>query len=145
MSLIVTYLAVAVAVAVAVALEVESVPLALALALYSSILPTMVWHAKPGCPAHRRAPLERAVNALPTEWLETPRTGEVFDGIIECERRLRGYILAEGFDIVRNGSSTKKHLGRRFFYIFYRTETRNNWGLEDYIERDEKGMIISKR
>ena len=120
MSLIVTYLA------VAVALEVESVPLALALALYSSILPTMVWHAKQGCPMHRRAPLERAVNALPTEWLKTPRIGEVFDGIIECERHLRGYALAKGFDIIRNSGGTKKHLGRRFFYIFHETETKNN-------------------
>jgi hypothetical protein len=68
----------------------------------------MVWHAKPDCPKHLVATLERPVNALPAAWLQLPQTGEVFDSIRDCERRLRGYALAEGFNIVHTGGSGRK-------------------------------------
>jgi len=60
--------------------------------------PSSQWYARPGCPKHRRPALECAVNALPVEWLDAPVSGEVFESIIECERRLRSHTLAEGFD-----------------------------------------------
>ena len=72
-----------------------------------SAQPTPAWRAKPGCPKHLIAVLERAVNALPPAWLLQPTTGEVFDSIEHCKRRLQGYALAEGFEIVRTGGGTK--------------------------------------
>jgi hypothetical protein len=47
------------------------------------------------------------VNALPASWLSPPHTGDVFTTITDCERRLRGFCLAEGFDIVRTGGGTR--------------------------------------
>jgi hypothetical protein len=60
----------------------------------------MPWNAKPGCAEHHMAAVERAVNLLPP-------AGEVFDSLDHCNRRLRGYALAEAFDIVRKGGGTK--------------------------------------
>ena len=67
---------------------------------------TPTWRAKPRCPRHLVAVLERAVNALPSEWLLPPRTGEIFDSIEHCRRRLQGYSLAEGFEVVQTGGGT---------------------------------------
>jgi hypothetical protein len=67
----------------------------------------MVYHAPPACPKHLVDTLERAVNALPASWLSPPHTGEVFATIADCERRLPGYSLAEGFDIIRRGGRTR--------------------------------------
>jgi len=66
------------------------------------------WRAKPRCSKHLVAVLERAVNTLPSAWLLQPTTGEVFDSIEHCRRRLQGYALAEGFDVVQTGGGTKK-------------------------------------
>ena len=60
----------------------------------------MVWRAYPACPAHLVGALERHVNALPAAYLLPLQSGEIFDSIPYCERRLRGYALAEGFNIV---------------------------------------------
>ena len=65
-----------------------------------SIPPTPAWRVKPRCPKHLIAVLERAVNALPPTWLLQLTTGEVFDSIEHCRRRLQGYALAEGFEVV---------------------------------------------
>ena len=65
-----------------------------------SVQPPPAWRAKPGCPKHLVAVLERAVNALPPAWLLQPTTGDVFDSIEHCRRRLQGYALAEGFEVV---------------------------------------------
>src|SRR5438046_9559100 len=77
----------------------------------ASVQPTPAWRAKPGCPKHLVAVLERAVNALPPAWLLQPTTGEVFDSIEHCKRRLQGYALAEGFEVVQTGGGTKKWPG----------------------------------
>ena len=69
---------------------------------------TLAWRAKPRCPKYLVAVLERAVNALPSAWLLQPTTGEVFDSIEHFRRRLQGYALAEGFDVVQTGGGTKK-------------------------------------
>ena len=66
----------------------------------TSISLTIPFRAKPECPRHLVAAYERAVNTLPTSYLLPPATGEVFSDISACERRLRGYSLAEGFDVV---------------------------------------------
>jgi hypothetical protein len=68
----------------------------------------MTFRAKPSCPRHLVDVYERAVNALPASYLLPPATGEVFTSIFDCERRLHGYRLAEGFDVVATGGGTKK-------------------------------------
>jgi hypothetical protein len=68
----------------------------------------MPWHAKSGCAEHHRAAVERIVNALPPSYLLPPISGEIFDNLDSCTNRLRGYALAEGFDVVRHGGGTKK-------------------------------------
>jgi hypothetical protein len=70
----------------------------------------MPWQAKPGCPEHHRAAVERTVNLLPPAWLLTPQSGEIFNSLDHCDRRLRGFSFAKGFDIVRKGGGTKANL-----------------------------------
>ena len=74
----------------------------------------MAWQAKPGCAEHHRTVIERMVNAFPPAWLLPPCTGEIFDSLEHCNRRLKGFSLAEGFDIVRKGGGTKVHPAYRF-------------------------------
>jgi hypothetical protein len=104
----------------------------------------MPWHAKPGCAEHHRAAVERIVNAFPPR-LQPPQTGELFDGLEHCNRRLCGYALAEGFDIVRKGEGTKVNPRWRFRSLFYGEKTRNDRKLELRVERGQDGTISSKR
>jgi len=84
------------------------------------------------------------VNALPPSYLLEPSSGELFEGLEECNRRLRGYALAEGFDIVRHGGGTKALPSYRFKCIFHGSTTQNHRKLEDYVERDSEGKITSR-
>lgn len=105
----------------------------------------MPWQAKPGCAEHHRAAVERIANSFPLSWLLAPCTGEVFDNLEHCNRRLRAWAFVEGFDIVRNGGGTGANPSYRFRCIFHGTATRNSRKLEDRVERDEEGRIVSKR
>jgi hypothetical protein len=71
---------------------------------------TLAWRAKPRCSTRLVATLEGAVNALPPEWLLPPHTGEIFDSIDYCKRRLKGYALTEGFDVVQPTEVPRKYL-----------------------------------
>src|SRR5271155_5830072 len=105
----------------------------------------MAWQAKTGCADHHRAAVEHMVNALPAAWLLPPQSGEVFDNLGQCNERLRGYALAEGRDIVRNGGGTKLNPSHRFRWIFHGEKTPNNRKLEDRVEYDNEGKITRKR
>jgi hypothetical protein len=105
----------------------------------------MPWYAKPGYLEYHRAVVERIVNALPLLYLLPPCSGELFEGLEDYNRRLRGYALAEGFDIVRHGGDTKVLLRYTFKCIFYDNTTQNHRKLEDYIKRDSKENIINRR
>ena len=104
----------------------------------------MSWQAKPGCAEHHRAAVERIVNLLPPAWLFEPQSGELFDSLEQCNRRLRGYAFAEGFDIVRQGGGTKANPSWRFFCVYHREITRNTRKLEDKVEKNKEGKITSK-
>ena len=110
-----------------------------------SVPPTPAWRAKPRCPKHLIAVLERAVNALPPAWLLQPTTGEVFDSIKHYKRRLQGYALAEGFEVVRTGGGTKKAPRARFEYLKYGESTKNQRKLENYIKYNKEGTIAIVR
>ena len=105
----------------------------------------MPWKAKPGCADHHRPVVERVVNKFPSAWLLPPESGEVFDSLDHCERRMRSFSFAEGFDIVRKGGGTKANPSWRFRCLFHGEETRNDRKLEDKVERDEHGTITSTR
>src|SRR5438045_5648562 len=110
-----------------------------------SVQPTPVWRAKPRCPKHLVAVLERAVNALPPAWLLQPTTGEVFDSIEHCRRRLQGYALVEGFEVVQTGGGTKKVPGTRFECSKHGESTRNWRKLENHVEYDTEDTISTVR
>ena|SRR5437764_4149976 len=105
----------------------------------------MSFHAKPGCPSHLVDVYEKAVNALPSSYLLPLVTGEIFTSIEACEQRLRGFALAEGFDIAHTGGGNKRVPAGRWQYIYYGKETRNWRKLKDHIKADKEGKIISKR
>jgi hypothetical protein len=83
----------------------------------------MPWQAKTGCADHRRSAVEGIVNLLPSEWLSALKSGELFDSLKHCGRRLRGYSFAEGFDIVRKGGGSKVNPSWRFFCLAYGVKT----------------------
>jgi hypothetical protein len=73
----------------------------------------MPFHAKPGCPKHLVNVYKKAVNALPSSYLLPPVIGEVFTSIEACEQRLRGFALAEGFNIAHTGGGNQGVPGGR--------------------------------
>jgi hypothetical protein len=66
-------------------------------------------------------------------------------GVDHCRRRLQGYALAEGFDVVQTGGGTKKVPGARFACSKHGEPTRNWRKLESHVERDEDGTITTVR
>ena len=105
----------------------------------------MPWNARPDYPQHHVAVLERLINSYPVQWLSEPQTGEEFDSLEHCNRRLRAFALAEGFDIVRHGGGTGAAPAYRFRCFFHGTETKNTRKLEDRVEIDEEGNITNRR
>ena len=103
--------------------------------------PTPAWRAKLRCPKHLVAVLEHAMNALPPAWLLQPITGEVFDSIDHCNRRLQGYALAEGFEVVRTRGGTKTAPGARFECSKYGESIKNQRTLENYVKYNKEGTI----
>jgi hypothetical protein len=105
----------------------------------------MPWNARLGCPQYHVAALERLVNSYPVQWLSEPQTGEEFDSLEHCNRRLQAFALAEGFDIVRHGGGTRAAPAYRFRCFFHSIKTKNTRKLEDRVEVDEEGNITSRR
>ena len=105
----------------------------------------MSWTAPEGCPEHLKSVVEELVNALPPAWLELPVIGEVFESFEECERRLHGYSLSKGFDIVKTGGGNRKSPARRWCCVHHGVETRNYRGLEENVERNAEGVIRTVR
>src|SRR5947207_4617816 len=94
------------------------------------------------CPPHLRTMVEDAVEAFDSAWLLPPQQGELFDNPKACLRRLQGYALSQGFAVVTRSSEKGR---ARFTYIHHSTETRNWRGLEERIERDADGNLLSNR
>ena len=85
------------------------------------------------------------VNAFPPAWLLLSYTGEIFDNLKYYNRRLKGFSLAEGFDIVYKNGGIKIYSAYRFSCYYYKNKTRNDRKLEDSIKYDEKSRIINYR
>jgi hypothetical protein len=73
----------------------------------------MVQQAKPRCPGHYRAAVERMVRALLPVYVLLPCSGEIFEGLKACNHRLRGYALAGVFSVVRKEGGTIEERSKR--------------------------------
>ena len=78
--------------------------------------------------------------------IERPQNGEMFASIERCIERLRVWGFVEGCAYVKSKSRplapTPNHA---FACIFANNKTQNHWMLEDCVERDTEGIIISRR
>lgn len=88
------------------------------------------------CREHYRAAVERLVNLLPVLWLLHPQIGGVFDSLDHCNRRLRGLVLAEGFEIVCKEGDTKANPSWRLFCLHHGAETPELKACEAAIRRE---------
>jgi hypothetical protein len=78
------------------------------------------WPGRPNLGAQSTiAAVERIANSFPVPWLLAPRTGDIFDNLEHCNRRLRAWAFVKGFDIVRNGGGTAANPSYRFRCIFH--------------------------
>jgi hypothetical protein len=104
--------------------------------------------AKAGCPRPHEVLVNRHLARLfvkNPDYLKPPQTGEVFQSLDEANARMRAWAFFQGFDIVNAGGGTTGHPGMRLVCIHHASKTRNYRGLEDRVERDEEGAIISRR
>ena len=105
----------------------------------------MSWQAKSKCAKHYCVIIKRIINTLPISYLLPPSLGEIFNGLDNYNRRLRGYALIKGFNIIKYGGGTKVNLNYEFKYIFYGINNQNYYKLEDYIIKNSNNIIINKR
>jgi hypothetical protein len=96
----------------------------------------------PLCPPHLRTIVEDAVEAFNSAWLLPPQQGEIFETANECMRRLQAYALSKGFAIVTLSSTPKR---AKFACIHHGSQSRNWRGLEDHVEKDKDGTVVSRR
>lgn len=82
------------------------------------------------------------MEAFDSAWLLPPQAGEVFESAKACLRRLQGYALSQGFAVV---TTTSKPSRARFACIHHGTATKNWRHLEDHVQRDAEGNIITRR
>jgi hypothetical protein len=101
-----------------------------------------VFVAHPLCPPHLRNTIEEAVESFDSSWLLPPQQGEVFQTAKDCLRRLQGYALSRGFAVV---TTTSKKGRAQFACIHHGPETKNWRDLEDYVEMNTEGNIVSRR
>ena len=83
------------------------------------------------------------MNALPPAWLLQPITGEVFNSIEHCKRRLQNYALAEGFDVVQIEGDIKKVLTDCFKCLKHREYIKNWRKLKNHVKYNKKNTIIT--
>lgn len=115
----------------------------------SAIAVKAAWQPDPQCPPHLVVELTNAVQLLPPSCFVPPRSGEQFASATEATQRLNGYALTQGFAVVRTGGSEKGDSRRggylKFACIHHGTATRNYRELEDHVEWNEEGEIVSDR
>jgi len=103
------------------------------------------WSPNPLCPPYIVPILEHAVLALPHSFLIPPATGELFENKEDCLKRLQGYALSAGFAVVQTSRGRAETPRFQFQCIHHDAETRNYQNLEDIVEYDNKGEIITRR
>src|SRR5947207_677788 len=75
---------------------------------------------------YQRSAFDRAIAALPIDFLRFLVTGEVFGSKAEYKARLQGFTFSQGFAVVASKSSQDGTPRTEFLCIYYSTETRNH-------------------
>jgi hypothetical protein len=101
-----------------------------------------VFVAHPLCPPHLRNGVEEAIESFDSSWLLPPHEGEVFQIAKDCLCRLQGYALSRGFAVV---TTTSKKSRAQFSCIHHGIETKNWRELENHVDKDTEGNILSRR
>ena len=94
-------------------------------------------------PTHQRGTFDRTIEAIPPAFLRVSTTGEVFESAAACKVRLQGFSLSQGFAVVVGKSNKGSFV--EFLCIHHSTETRNHRELEQNVEKDAEGKIVSRR
>jgi MULE transposase domain len=104
--------------------------------------------AKPGCPEHLVPVVNQhllSIWRLHPDWLVQPQNKEVFPSLDAFEQRIRAWAFLQGFDVTREGAGTKASPALRLWCIHHGKDTQNTRNLEDRVQRDKDGKIISDR
>jgi hypothetical protein len=104
--------------------------------------------AKPGCPEHLVPVINRhllSIWRLHPDWLVEPQNKEVFPSLDVFEQRIRAWAFLQGFDVTHEGAGTKASPALRLWCIHHGIDTKNTRNLEDRVQRDNDGTIISDR
>ena len=96
-------------------------------------------------PQHQRSAFDRAIAALPIDFLRFLITREVFGFKAEYKTRLQGFALSQGFAVVIGKSSQDGTPRAEYLCIHHGIVTRNHRKLEDKVVKDSEDNITSKR
>jgi MULE transposase domain len=108
-------------------------------------VPSLVPRAKPGCPEASRAIVEAHMASMPVAWRIRPRTDETFNSVEAFKERIVGWSFCEGFWPEESGGGTPQVPSMRLKCKHHSAKTRNYRGLEDRVEKDDQGVVISDR
>jgi hypothetical protein len=108
-------------------------------------VPSLVPRAKPGCPEVSRPLVEGHMASMPVSWRVRPCTGETFDSVEAFKDRIIGWSFCDGFYPQESGGGTPQVPSMRLRCTHHAEKTRNYRGLEDRIEKDDQGVLISQR
>src|SRR5271155_3711956 len=105
------------------------------------------WQPHKDCPAHLVEQIKAYGNSLPTSWRTEPFAGDVFDSPDHAFGRLQGYAFLNGFAVVkwRSTKADSSDPRARYRCIHHGDESKNWRELEQHIERDDAGNILSQR
>ena len=107
---------------------------------------TSLWTAHPDCPEHIKTEFETRIRSFPSSFLSAPTAGEVFDNPDICQERLQGWILSQGFTIIRKSDNVKTVRPRfEFRCIHHEVDIQNDRQLKKYVKRDEEDRITNRR
>jgi hypothetical protein len=111
----------------------------------SSLVPSLIPLAKPGCPDASRSLVEAHISTMPTAWRVPPHTGETFASVDAFKDRMVGWSFCEGFWLEEAGGGTPQVPSMRLKCKHHSKSSRNTRGLEDRVKIDDSGTIISQR
>jgi hypothetical protein len=111
----------------------------------SSLVPSFIPRAKPGCPEVSRPLVEGHMATMPATWRVQPQTGETFSSLEAFKSRIVGWSFCDGFWPQESGGGTPQVPSMRLVCTHHAEKTRNYRGLEDRIKKNEKGGVISER
>jgi hypothetical protein len=102
----------------------------------------ITWKAYQLCPAHLRDQIKLFGNAITPSWRLKPFVGDVFETPDHVFARLQAFAFLNGFAVVKWRTAVKDERAR-FRCIHYSPDSKNWRELEQRVERDKDGNILS--